>query len=477
VAGTGKANYSGDGAQATLASFYGPYDVALDTSGNLYVADCYNNRIRKITMSTGIITTVAGTGKSGYSGDGGLATLSKISYPQGVAVDASGNVYISDTSNYRIRLLTVRTGIITTVAGDGTLGYGGDGGLATSSRLSNTEGIAVDALGNIYVADQFNNRIRMITKETGVITTVAGNGGNGAFTFNGDGGEATSALVDNPYDVAVDVSGNLYISETERNRIRMVTKSTGLISTVAGDGTAEYTGNGGLATSAGLSNPYGVAVDISGNLFITQGTKDDHRIRMVTKSTGIITTVAGTGPYGYSGDGGQATSAKLNAPQNVAVDASGNVYIADMANGRIRVFATNSPPTLSPSPVPTLAPTLSPSGLPTVFSSLSPSAAPTRIPTLSPSAAPTISSTLSPSAAPTISSTLSPSAAPTISPSTALTAAPSPDAVPATALIASSPTASSTALSSGLLPGVAGGVGGFLLILLLLAVICFCKRR
>jgi trimeric autotransporter adhesin len=447
VAGSGKPDYSGDGAQATLATLNIPEGVAVGALGNIYIADTYNHRIRMVTKSSGIITTVAGNGTAGYSGDGRQATSAKLKFPAGVAVDVSGNIYIADTSNYCIRLRNEGTGIISTVAGTGTSGYSGDGGQATLARLSNPQGIAVDVLGNIYVADQFNNRIRIITKSNGVITTVAGTGGAGA--FNGDGGKATSAVIDNPGDVAVDASGNIYIIERERHRVRMVTQSTGLITTVAGDGTASFNGNGGQATSAGLSNPYGVAVDISGNLYITQGTLDDHRVRMVTKSSGIITTVAGTGTSGYSGDGAQATAAKLNGPQSVAVDALGNVCVADTYNNRIRIFAANAQPTSAPSAAPT-------------FTS-SPSAAPTS--TSSSTAAPT--STSSSTAAPT--STSSPTAAPT--------STPSPSTVPATSVIATTPTTSSTALSGNVLPGVIGGVGGFLLILVILAVICFCRRR
>jgi trimeric autotransporter adhesin len=455
VAGNGKPDDIGDGAQATQAMLNIPEGVAVGALGIIYIADTYNHRIRMVNESTGVITTVAGNGTAGYSGDGRQAILAKLKYPAGVAVDVSGNIYIADTSNYCIRRRTESTGIISTVAGTGTSGYSGDGGQATLARLSNPQGIAVDVLGNIYVADQFNNRIRIITN--GVITTVAGTGGAGA--FNGNGGKATSAVIVSPEDVAVDVSGNVYIVERERHCVRMVTKSTGLITTVAGDGTASFNGNGGLATSAGLSNPYGVAVDISGNLYITQGTLDDHRVRMVTKSSGIITTVAGTGTSGFSGDGAQATQAKLNGPQSVAVDALGNVFVADTYNNRIRIFAANALPTSAPSAAPTSTP--SPTTAPT--STPSPSTAPTSTP--SPSTAST--STPSPSTAPT--STSSSTAAPT--------STPSPSTVPATSLTATTPTTSSIALSGNALPGVISGIGCFLLILLILAVICFCRRR
>jgi trimeric autotransporter adhesin len=319
--------------------------VAVDASSNIYIADTNNHRIRKVTKSTGIISTVAGTGYPGYSGDGGQATSAALNYPYGVAVDSSGNIYIADTDSYRIRMVTKSTGIISTVAGTGSYSYSGDGGQATSASLRIPGGVAVDASGNIYIADTYNYRIRMVTKSTGIISTVAG---SGPYGYSGDGGQATSAALFYPYGVAVDALGNIYIADSSNYRIRMVTKSTGIISTVAGTGYSGYSGDGGQATSAALFYPYGVAVDASGNIYIADSS--NYRIRMVTKSTGIISTVAGTGSYGYSGDGGQATSAALNSPYGVAVDASGNIYIADSANYRIRMFALPASPAAPPSP-------------------------------------------------------------------------------------------------------------------------------
>jgi trimeric autotransporter adhesin len=231
------------------------------------------------------------------------------------------------------------------VAGTGSSGYSGDGGQATSAALNSPYGVAVDASGNIYIADTYNYRIRIVTKSTGIISTVAG---TGSYGYSGDGGQATSAALDYPCGVAVDASGNIYIADTYNYRIRMVTKSTGIISTVAGTGSYGYSGDGGQATSAALNSPYGVAVDASGNIYIAD--TYNYRIRIVTKSTGIISTVAGTGSYGYSGDGGQATSAALRSPYGVAVDASGNIYIADTYNHRIRMFALSASPAAPPSP-------------------------------------------------------------------------------------------------------------------------------
>jgi trimeric autotransporter adhesin len=246
------------------------------------------------------------------------------------------------------------------VAGDGTVVYKGDGGLATSAGLLNPYGVTVDASGNIYIADTGNNRIRLVTSSTGIVTTVAG---DGSYGYKGDRGPATSAGLYYPYGVTVDASGNIYIADTGNNRIRMVTKSTGIVTTVAGDGSYGYKGDGGPATSASLYNFYGVTVDASGNIYIAD--TSNYRIRLVTKSTGIITTVAGDGTYGNERDGGPATSAGLRNPRGVSVDASGNIYIADSNDNRIRLvspkastasLAPSFPPSSSP---PSTSPTTS----------------------------------------------------------------------------------------------------------------------
>jgi trimeric autotransporter adhesin len=345
VAGNGTRGYTGDRRLATSAGLFEPNDVAVDASGNMYIADTNNHRIRLVTKSTGIITTVAGDGTGGYKGDRGLATSAGLYFPRGVAVDASGNMYIADTVNHRIRLVTKSTGIITTVAGDGTRGYKGDRELATLAGLNAPYCVAVDASGNMYIADSFNNRIRLVTKSSGIITTVAGDGIAG---YEGDGGQATSARLFDPYSVAVDASGNMYIADSLNDCIRLVTKSTGIITTVAGDGERGYTGDGGLATSASFFAIYGVAVDASGNIYIADTL--GNRIRMVMKSTGIITTVAGSFFSDYYGDGDYATSTRLGFPRRVAVDALGNIYIADTGNNRIRlVTAKESAASLAPS--------------------------------------------------------------------------------------------------------------------------------
>src|SRR5271157_2489901 len=318
VAGNGNHFFSGDGGPATSASLWYPFGATVDSAGNLYIADTYNARIRKVTGGT--ITTVAGGGNQG-SGDGGPATSASLRTPRGVAADSAGNLYIADQGNNRIR--RVSGGTITTVAGNGTSGFSGDGGPATGASLSQPEGVAVDSAGNLYIADTANNRIRKVSG--GTITTVAG---NGVYPFSGDGGPATSASL-GAAGVAVDSAGNIYIADAYNNRIRKV--SGGTITTVAGGGN-QGLGDGGPATNASLSNPYGVGVDSAGNLYIA----DTYNARIRKVTGGTITTVAGSGNWGFSGDGGPATSASLNGPTGVAVDSAGNLYFADYWNNRVR---------------------------------------------------------------------------------------------------------------------------------------------
>jgi sugar lactone lactonase YvrE len=320
-AGNGTPGYSGDGGPATSAEVNDPFAVAADAAGNLYIADYGNNRIRKV--SGGVITTVAGNGTQGYSGDNGAATSAELNYPIGVAVDSAGNLYIADAFNQCIR--KVSKGVITTVAGNGTPGYSGDNGPAASAELAYPFGVAVDSAGNLYIADNGNNRIRKVSG--GVITTVAGNGTPG---YSGDNGPATSAELNDPYGVAVGATGNLYIADYGNNRIRQV--SNGTITTLAGNGTQGYSGDNGAATSAELHSPSGVAVDAAGNVYIADGS--NQRVREV--SSGVISTVAGNGAPGYSGDNGPATSAELYDPTGVALGPGGALFIADLANSRIR---------------------------------------------------------------------------------------------------------------------------------------------
>jgi uncharacterized protein (TIGR03437 family) len=321
VAGNGISGFSGDGGPAASASLAGPYGVAVDSAGNLYIADSFNARVRKV--SNGTITTVAGGGNGVLLGDGGPATNASLVFPRGVALDSAGNLYIVDAGYQRIR--KVSNGTITTFAGNGNAGFTGDGGPAAGASLDNPSGVAVDSAGSVYIADTNNNRIRKVSN--GTITTFAGNGIAG---FTGDGGPATSASFDYPFGVAGDSAGNLYIADHYNNRIRKV--SNGTITTVAGGGNGALLGDGGPATSASLNSPDGMAVDSAGNLYIAD--TQNNRIRKV--SGGTIATFAGNGNYRFSGDGGIAASAFLNFPSGVAVDSAGNLYIADTYNNRIR---------------------------------------------------------------------------------------------------------------------------------------------
>jgi hypothetical protein len=346
VAGDGISGFSGDGGLATDAQLNSPVGVALDDMGNLYIADRFNHRIRKVIAATGIITTVAGSGPTGpgngaFSGDGEPATNARLNHPADVAIDKLGNLYITDSFNNRIRKVIVATGVITTVAGDGTEACGGDNGLATDAQLQSPAGIAVDEDGTFYIADANNNRIRKVIAATGVITTVAGSGltGHGSRGFSGDGGPATDAQLDYPTRVAVDATGNLYVADSYNHRIRKVIATTGVITTVAGSGltgpgNGGFLGDGGLATEAQLNFPTGVALDGEGNLYIADN--GNHRIRKVVAATGVITTVAGDGMAGYSGDNGPAAEAQLNLPADVAYAGVDNLYIADQDNNRIR---------------------------------------------------------------------------------------------------------------------------------------------
>ena len=305
VAGGGSGDL-GDGGPATEATFSShPMRVTGDCTSNLLVADAHHARIRRITTATGIIDTVAGCGIEGYSGDGGPAVNAKIASPHGTTVDQHGNIYIAGLKNDRIRRVDASTGIITTVAGNGEHGYLGDGGPATEAMLASPIAVTVSADGDLYIADHRNSRIRKVDAATGTITTVAGTGELG---FHGDGGPATHAVISLPRDVTLDADGALYIADGANNRIRKV-EPHGTITTVAGTDRAEFSGDGGPAHKACLSMPYSIALDREGNLYVVD--TGNYRVRRIDATTGIITTVAGTGSYGFSGDGGPAVEAPL----------------------------------------------------------------------------------------------------------------------------------------------------------------------
>jgi len=329
VTGDGRPGFRGFGGPAINANLGLPEAIAFDSGGDFYIADPANSVVWMVAAATGNISVVAGTGTYGDGGDGGQAIATSLSNPNGVAVDKAGNLYIADTDNNRIRMVAAATGVITTVAGPGLPYALGDGGPATSAFVV-PEGIAVDGSGNLYIADGSNNRVRMIAAKTGIISTVAGGGTAGNL---GDGGLATAASLSYPDDVKLDSAGNLYISDFYNARIRKVDASTGLISTVAGNGYFGNSGDGGPAISAEVDVTEGVVVDGAGNIYLSNW---PDTIRKVDATTGVVTTIAGDGYFSYGGDGGAATMAELNSPQGLALDKAGSLYIADANNHVVR---------------------------------------------------------------------------------------------------------------------------------------------
>ena len=334
---------SGDGGPAVEARLRYPFDAAVDETGSLYIVDTWNHRIRKVDSAGIVTTVAGSgtTGESGggFSGDGGPAVEAQLRFPGGAALDGSGSLYIVDTWNHRIRKVD-SAGIVTTVAGSGTTGeggggFGGDGGPAVEARLRYPYGAALDGSGNLYIADAWNHRIRKVDS-AGIVTTIAGSGTEG---YGGDGGPAVRAQLSHPQGVALDGSGNLYIADTWNHRIRKV-DSAGIVTTIAGGGTpgggrGRFGRDSGLAVRARLKYPQGMVLDEAGNLYFAD--IGNHRIRKVDAS-GIMRTIAGTGAAygGFGGDGGPALQAMLFSPRGMAADKAGNLYIADIGNHRIR---------------------------------------------------------------------------------------------------------------------------------------------
>jgi formylglycine-generating enzyme required for sulfatase activity/sugar lactone lactonase YvrE len=352
IAGVGFAGYSGDGGPATQAALNNPSGVAVDGRGNIYITDQFNQRVRRIGPD-GLITTIAGTGVIGSSGDGTAAMQANFSPGlSGIALDALGNIYLADSGNFRVRRLGL-DGLITTVAGTGVMGFSGDGGAAIRANLANVQDVAVDAQGNVYLADTPNHRIRRVGPD-GIIRTIAGTGMIGS---SGDGGMAVQAKLNMPWGVAVDQQGNVYIADTGNNRVRRV-RPDGIIETFAGTGSPIVSGDGGPATQVSMS-PNDVAVDAHGFVYIASNNPANSRIFRVGPN-GIITTITGAGPAGFSGDGGPATLGNLDSPSRIAIDAQGFLYIADTGNHRIRRVSPGESVQPAPSPGPVTPPGPSP---------------------------------------------------------------------------------------------------------------------
>jgi hypothetical protein len=331
VAGTGTEGATGDGAAATSAELNMPTATTVDSQGNVYIADTANNEVRKITPG-GTITRIAGTGVMGSSGDGALATAATLNAPAGVALDAARNIYIADTGNNKIRMVDAVSGNISTVAGTGTAGYTGDQGAPATATLNGPTQVAWAQTGALYVADTGNSAVRAIALKESLITTVAGSSNAG---FDGDGGPGQAAQLQNPRGVAVDNAGNVYIADTGNNRVRLLTE--GVITTIAGQQGGGYIGDGS-AVATELNAPAGLAADSAGDLYIAD--TQNERIRMISGSQ--ISTIAGTATTGATGDNGTSAVATLNAPMGIALDSLGNVYIADTRNNKVREINVNT---------------------------------------------------------------------------------------------------------------------------------------
>jgi sugar lactone lactonase YvrE len=321
-------------AQATVSALTVPLllpsAIVFDSAGNLYIAETANHIIRRVDTN-GNIATIAGTGTQGFSSISGPANAAQLDSPQGLALDTANNLYIADTHNHAIRKLSLTTGILTTIAGTGTPGFSGDNGPATSAQLDLPTALALDAQSNLYLADTRNHRIRRVDATTGLITTIAGNGTQG---FSGDNGPATAAAIDSPTGLALDAANNLYLADTHNHRIRRIDAITGLITTIAGTGTAGYSGDNAAASTATLALPHGLSIDASGNLYLAD--TENQRIRRIDATTRLITTVAGNGTQGFSGDNSPETAATLDTPRNTTFSPAALLTLADTGNQRIR---------------------------------------------------------------------------------------------------------------------------------------------
>lgn len=329
-AGSGTAGFSGDGGSALLARLYGPGAIAINQAENTIVfCDKYNHRIRKIDIQSGIITTIAGNGKAGFNGDGRLAILAEINEPQDICIDSKGNIIFFDDRNYRIRKIDNGSGIISTIAGNGS-NVLVNNVPATETGMTSS-GITLDKLDNIYLAEDDFALIRKIDGSTGIISVIAGNGSR---NYTGDGGPSILAGVPGPHALNVDANGNILFTDTRFNTVRRIDAVSKIISTIAGDGTSGYNGDGGLPLNANFNFPADVIADMNGNIFIADA--GNHVVRRIDAITGIINTVAGNGIAGFSGNGILSTCSQLNSPIDLVSDSSGNIYIVDFTNNSIR---------------------------------------------------------------------------------------------------------------------------------------------
>ncbi len=348
--GDDTAGYEGDNGPATAAELDAPFGIAFDSLGDLFIADQDSNVVREVVKSTGDIINFAGNGTAGYSGDGGPATAAELDGPRDLAFDSAGDLFISDTNNSVVREVVKATGEIITFAGDGTAGYSGDGGPATAAEVDSPRSLAFDSAGDLFIADQDSNVVREVVKSTGDIITVAGDGTAG---YSGNDGPATAAELNGPIGLVFDSAGDLIIADSGNSMIREVVEATGDIIAVAGNGTAGYSGDGGPATAAELDGPGGVAFDSAGDLFIAD--EINNVVWEVVKATGDIITVAGNGTAGYSGNSGPATAAELDYPTRVAVDSAGDLFVADTDNNVVREITPAVTVTISQNPASQIA--------------------------------------------------------------------------------------------------------------------------
>ncbi|MFL5266669.1 MAG: hypothetical protein ACJ8AH_08755 [Stellaceae bacterium] len=330
--GTGQRGYGGDGGPALEALLNGPFDVGFDPDGNLYFSDTFNHCIRRVDARTQIITTIAGCGEAGYSGDGGPANDARFNEPYGIAVDRAANLYIADRHNHCVRRVDAASGIVTTFAGNGTAGFSGDDGPAARAGMVEPNGLALDReQSRLFIADVSDHRVRVVDLAPGTIWTFAG---TGEAEHSGDGGPASKAGIYGARAVKVADDGTVWILERQGSTLRAVDPRAGIITTIAGTGARGHAGDGGPALAAVFDAPKEFTIDRDGNLLIVD--TENHAIRLIDKRTGIVSAVAGNGRQGNAGDGGDARAASLDRPHGAAVAADGSIFIGDTNNHRVR---------------------------------------------------------------------------------------------------------------------------------------------